>query len=838
MNNLTTRKIVLGLLMTFVLAFSVQGIAEALTFSTSRSGDLATESPTPNDFDIRFSVSLKGNAAIRDNNGNLIKDRSNTGTAGARIDSSGYLVVEINGSAYRIISETPSGFLVIDPRPTYNDETPGTAGDPNANAYYVDTNNRVVDADGEAVYVRTGTGTRFDDNDTPATDDDTAASPWRYTRATAQPATKVPDANRYYYNQEQVTIAVTGADITHVGRYDITNAASHSLMETGKEGTLLSSSITLTLEADAAAVVTITISDTTPEDDLPNGIADRAPAITFTVYVVGPLNAAGTTTVASATDGVERVSDQSDTRINGHFTFNPAGNEPVYYSVEGSGRLYVSPASDRKTSSTNNLYTSSSAPVYLDTNGGSSKVTAYIAGSGNTATVLYLFSGGKLSTLPKIEVQSGSPQTGAPSGRLDDYFEVKVTDGRRRPISGLPVKFSTVSPSGALFIPVPGTRVYAITPPTSASIDAVVPTITEATATIPAAAATHYVQTDRNGVAKIYYQLSSNPGAHTVTAAAYGTGRDRPTDLSATLNATASSETRAGIANLEIVSGNNQSAEKGKFLTDDLVVIVRSLAGHRVQNVIIQFRTTTGTLVPSETTSQPDTVLGQNRGTVLHPLRGHQIYVETGPNGEAGVTYNVGQLVQARDVIAEVREEAQETTQYDFAIDRVVFNVNGRAGTGSGGSGGSGGGGSDPTNTITISLSETSGEPGDEIDVTVSTSSATPDFVVIDDGDFSASDFDDLSGRTPHETTLTLPDEEGEYDFFAVGPGGVTSNEVTVTVEAGILGTISISQIGTPSNGRKALALPSVDTDRRRSKRCFDGEGERYWVHHQKCRYA
>ena len=127
----------------------------------------------------------------------------------------------------------------------------------------------------------------------------------------------------------------------------------------------------------------------------------------------------------------------------------------------------------------------------------------------------------------------------------------------------------------------------------------------------------------------------------------------------------------------------------------------------------------------------------------------------------------------------------------------MVFNVNGRGGT------------SQPSQpsqpaaaarTITLTLSSTTGEPGDEIDVTV-TSSSSGDFVVIDDGDFSASDFDDLSGLTPHETTLTLPDEEGEYDFFAVGPGGVTSNEVTVTVETGILGEISISQIGTPSNG-------------------------------------
>ena len=50
------------------------------------------------------------------------------------------------------------------------------------------------------------------------------------------------------------------------------------------------------------------------------------------------------------------------------------------------------------------LYTSSSAPVYLDTNGGSSKVTAYIAGSSDAETVLYIFSGGTLSALPMIEV--------------------------------------------------------------------------------------------------------------------------------------------------------------------------------------------------------------------------------------------------------------------------------------------------------------------------------------------------------------------------------------------------------------------------------------------------
>ena len=52
MNNLTTRKIVLGMLMALVLTFSVQGIADALTFGTSRTGDLQTV--LPGDFTISF----------------------------------------------------------------------------------------------------------------------------------------------------------------------------------------------------------------------------------------------------------------------------------------------------------------------------------------------------------------------------------------------------------------------------------------------------------------------------------------------------------------------------------------------------------------------------------------------------------------------------------------------------------------------------------------------------------------------------------------------------------------------------------------------------------------
>ena len=65
MNNLTTRKIVLGTLMALVLAFSVQGIADALTLNhRSNGGDLQTVN-TGQTFTISFSVSPAGGATTK-----------------------------------------------------------------------------------------------------------------------------------------------------------------------------------------------------------------------------------------------------------------------------------------------------------------------------------------------------------------------------------------------------------------------------------------------------------------------------------------------------------------------------------------------------------------------------------------------------------------------------------------------------------------------------------------------------------------------------------------------------------------------------------------------------
>ena len=64
MKNLMTRKLLFGMLVTLVLAFSVQGIADALTLAkTSRSGDPAND--LPNDLTDYRSFCKRDNTTVR-----------------------------------------------------------------------------------------------------------------------------------------------------------------------------------------------------------------------------------------------------------------------------------------------------------------------------------------------------------------------------------------------------------------------------------------------------------------------------------------------------------------------------------------------------------------------------------------------------------------------------------------------------------------------------------------------------------------------------------------------------------------------------------------------------
>ena len=436
-----TRKLVLGMLMTLVLAFSVQGIADALTFGTSRSGDLATELPVPNDFTIRFSVTPKGNTNIENANGDRVDEAENL------INSSGYY----------------------------------------------------INADGD--YVTTPGGS-------------TVAT-------TTAERVRANDSVRYHYSDEQITITVTNAEITKVGSHDITDTASHVLMEMGEdEDRLTSSNTTLTLEASGPEVVVITIADTTPADDLPNGEADRAPAITFTVYVVpGTAPAAELALAGTGTDGIDIGNDFGVQRIDG--LFNATENVPLTYQVEGSGRVFVE-LGDSKTSETNKLETSSSAPVYLDMKRSSNKVTVWVRGQDakrNSVSVTFV------NEYADPQITGGDNQRGATNGRLADPLEVTVRDSKGRAIPGGVVVGFASTATGSMFIPVSGTTVYisdedalVLTAPTTP--DALT---TIATSSTPGPAGSIFVKTDSSGKAKTYFQLGSETQQR-VTITLPGTG--------------------------------------------------------------------------------------------------------------------------------------------------------------------------------------------------------------------------------------------------------------------------------------------------------------------------
>ena len=83
--------------------------------------------------------------------------------------------------------------------------------------------------------------------------------------------------------------------------------------------------------------------------------------------------------------------------------------------------------------------------------------------------------------------------------------------------------------------------------------------------------------------------------------------------------------------------------------------------------------------------------------------------------------------------------------------------------------------------------------------------------VVLDSGDLDDADFSRLFRTTPFDTVITLPDEEGEYDFSAEAPG-YTSDSATVTVEAE-LGTLSITALGSREAGEQTFSIRALDAD-------------------------
>ena len=376
-------------------------------------------------------------------------------------------------------------------------------------------------------------------------------------------------------------------------------------------------------------------------------------------------------------------------------------NVQVHFGITG-GRIYLNPIDldltqpNYQTSLTTVTNNSGVATVNVQVNNGATaRVTAQIVGNNTFSgrhTVTYFWN------YPYIEYVSGNNQFGATGGRVENPLVVRVKDGPNgQAVPGQAVRFeetSTPSPgdTGVMRspIPIPGTTVFVdTTTPTnlagdsSGRPDSLRTRV--ATATVPAVGATTeeivFVETDDDGEASVYLRLGLNVTSatppvdetdvdHQVTAS---TPEGSTGGFSDSVQFTATAVADARQALLEIVSGDEQSAEKGRRLTDPLVVRVRTVEGYLAEGVALEFVVLDGTL-------QPNRKHGTNYATGFTGGSGNRIEVETTSDGTASVWYNVGQLRVARQVTVEVAAE-QGSDQYDFEIDEVKFGVNGGQGT-------------------------------------------------------------------------------------------------------------------------------------------------------------
>ena len=760
MNNLTTRKIVLGMLMALVLAFSVQGIADALTFGTTRTGDLRTVLPGAK-FNITFSVTPKGDTTpILDFNDKLVDD------TGQRINISGYKVTELgpNNTEYRW--STPAASVPS----AYNVSAHG----------FIDVSGYVV-ADNQ--------GNLLDP------------------RVTAVPDDPVKAVSQYHYNEEAVMIVVgNGAMITHIGSHDIPDTSSHSLSEQGKDGTKLLNSITVTIQAGNTASnvgpIGITISDNTPDGSSPDETLDgrgaairdfpttdfRADPFLFTAYVVyfdrvaPAVPASPSFSLADGDNGFaisSGLTNQPDQPIGRTIIGLTPGLPVIYEIVEGSGSLYVAIPPNRQTIAQRTLSTASDAQVYLRTNGSTNKVRTYISGRPSlTSTVTYIYGGGTL----EIADDNGNGQQGATSGRLENPLVIKVTDSRNRPVSGVAVRFAPgTNATGGMLIPVPGTKVY-VTTTGDLDIMSGTPTATSRLIEVPernppAPATAIFVQTDSSGEAKAYFQMGTPTGTQqvTVTSTTMAVRSSTNALLNPPFRFTALSSQVSAI--LVIIDGDSQSAEVGK-LVKPLIVRVRNVHEDRISGVNVRFNTSIGriSLRRGEASSRDPATAGITSG--------QEIFVKTDAAGEVWVDYNIGSSAAPRIVTAEITTEQNVGLEYDFETLPVTFNING--GGSSTTTGGTTGGGTTPPPVTVFVPSSISGTPGG----TATLRLTAPGTSTVTIGQLSDT-FPSVNATTPvplgtvFTSILTLPSQPRIYSLTVFVGGTPYSVSVTVSQTAG-----------------------------------------------------
>ena len=752
MKNLMTRKLLFGMLMMLVLAFSRQGVCDPLKL-TARSDTTQVKQPTDAPFEIQFSVQLNSNAIAYNlaNPRKRVTDDNDLATA-LRIDSSGHQVTDILGKEYRnsaaatALSAPAGGALVVGPRPQYPTDTNGIdlpdtklSGTPTATKY-VDTGRNVVDGGGDAVYIRTGTGTRYSNNDTPNDrTDDTLADPYKYERAKADPDLPVDEEDRFDYNEEEVRVTVdpASADI------NISVKGSNYFVTTGTDLTevgagILKSSMTLVCDTQAAGSYTITLEDATEAKDYPRNAAPleigdtgagvRRSKIVFTLHVTTETVETTNSIVAWNTDAETgtpylRIDTGKDIEhISNDFVVTPTdGNLEIRYKIiRGRGTLYAGPNSDPKNAyagPNQDLPVHQSANVYLNTKGTTNEVAASITGQDrqtHTATIVYEYSGSGGSTTTTTTTRPTTPTTPTPTTPSLTLFPLTLSGAPgstttltaivSNQVQGVPVTFTLSTASGSVLSP---------------------------------------IQTNSAGQAQTTILLPSSSATVTVSASGY---RAATASISVTGGTTGTTTptptpTVSEPASIEIYDGDDQQGEINQRLDEDLVVQVLDRNNNGVSFELVRFRIVEGRgrVSPSSTRTDRDGLAD----VTFTPRSQGMIEVEASVGDLSPVTFtvNIGEPADAIKKISGDNQSGRPGARLanPFVVEVVDEN-------------------DDPVSGATVTFAVTAG--GGSVSPTSATTNA--------------------SGRA--QTVLTLGDEIGDNTVTARVTG---LRAVTFTAGAG-----------------------------------------------------
>ena len=745
--QLFTRNVCLGALLALVLVFSVQGTADALSFTSQ-----ITRTDRPNvsfvypdqTFDLRFTVRLESDTL------HPVETGTTRGTKSA---------FEKENVRAGLGPPVVQGF-------TNNNTTPTGLTAETATDYYY--------------YDRTDT-----------------VNPPTTTR------TWVTKPAAYYYNEEAVTIT-PGANISIVSINGYTvNSGAGVVYELNEDkdwgGTTTSELLRTTINVRFQAGATsgqgtanqIFVSDTTPLSpltDYPSGVSPAtAPTSSpFQITVVRriPGNAVDIPTLASVS--ASQVIRAHETRTP--ITATLDGSNNTWYEVDfaiasgSSGTLSEKQDGTGNTGRSLTAYTndSNTTTVYLNPSRSTTKVQVTVAGRspGSTTpthsrTVTLFYQSANLEADLTIDGPGGNGQSGVVDTRLTNPFVVKVTDGTNRGVSGQAVTFTPGSTGGVLF---PHSDFGA--EPTS---------VGSATAGYTVLV----VKTDRSGEAKVYFELSSTiDEAHTVDATFFGITRQ--------FTATALSTTTTRVLRVD-TENSVQEQSVARLTTASKPLVVRVLAGgvSEFSGQPVRFTTADGVLTPRREASQlTDTV-----STPPIPNLPTDRTIETNASGEAWIDYTAGNTEGPVTIYARAYNHSSSGgsfTRIDSA-NTVIFRVNVGGTTyrpPPGEDEDEDEDEDDDTTSVTLRVpSSISGPPGSTRTLSI-VSSARPslaediDFVG-DGGDAPTPQF--VSGNT-YSSRLTLPDTAGTYDLTVRAGNQSRSVSVRVTepeVQTG--GTVRVS---------------------------------------------